>query len=1286
MSIVEESELVRLQDNIAEAHVKAALTADEGSEAKLISWSVEDFTNKGDNYATIVTSVSVKFSLLGKKQSSSYVVKLLPHWSYSEGGPEFGLAVFEKESEFFKEILPVLNYELTSLGFSPLRVAKWFYTSLEKEKEMIFLEDLHPRGFQMFDRKKGLSVAHATLVLQELARLHAASLLLKAKAPTEDLADRFTHIKTDWMTFSDSAKAMINGVFSGSLNSCEHLLHNIKGYEVAEQWIAKHKDYWAELIQIQLARNPKFDVICHGDCWNNNMLFRYNKEGDPVEVMLLDLQLNRVASPATDLNYFLYTSLHGHDRKANCQYFLSSYYDTFRGMMEAGRRNMPFTLEELRQEYKDKMEYGIIFGAASVPFLLGESKDAPDLINMKEENVTELSEAMQLKTQNLVENNPLFRSRVLAIFDELIKQAATKSLNCPDMSSVEESELVRLQDNITEAHVKAALTADEGSEAKLISWSVEDFTNKGDNYATIVTSVSVKFSLLGKKQSSSYVVKLLPKWSFSEDAGKFGLAVFKKESEFFKEILPVLNYELTSLGFSPLRVAKWFYTSLEKEKEMIFLEDLRPRGFQMFDRRKGLSVAHATLVLQELARLHAASLLLKARAPTEDLADRFTHLKTDWMTFSDSAKGMINGIFSAPLKSSQQLLHNIKGYEVAEQWIAKHKDNLAELIEIQLARNTKFDVICHGDCWNNNMLFRYNKEGDPVEVMLLDLQLNRVASPATDLSYLLYTSLHGRDRQANWQDFLSSYYDTFRGVMDYGRRSMPFTMEELRQEYKEKMEYGILFAAMSVPFLLGENKDAPDMINMKEENIAELSEALQEKTQNLVENNPLCRSRFLAIFDELIEQAATKSLNCPEEAELVRPQKNITEIHVKAALMADKGSEAKLISWSIEDFTNKGDNYATIVTSVSVLFSLLGKEQSLSYVVKLCPQWSFSEDFTKFGLAIFKKESEFFEEILPVLNYELTALGFSPLRVAKFFYSSLEKEKEMIFLEDLRPRGFQMFDRKKGLSVAHATLVLQELARLHAASLLLKARSSTEDLADRFTHIKIDWMNFSDCAKSMLNQMFSGPLKSSEQLLHNIKGYEVAEQWIAKHKDNWADLIEIQLARNPKFDVICHGDCWNNNMLFRYNKEGDPVEVMLLDLQLNRVASPATDLNYFLYTSLHGHDRKANCQYFLSSYYDTFRGVMEAGGRNMPFTQEELLQEYKDKMEYGMIFSAMSVPVLLCESKDAPDLINMKEENLAELSETLQEKTQNLLENNPQFRSRFLVIFDELIQQAATKK
>nr|XP_045586398.1 uncharacterized protein LOC123748245 isoform X4 [Procambarus clarkii]XP_045586399.1 uncharacterized protein LOC123748245 isoform X5 [Procambarus clarkii] len=416
------------------------------------------------------------------------------------------------------------------------------------------------------------------------------------------------------------------------------------------------------------------------------------------------------------------------------------------------------------------------------------------------------------------------------------------------------------------------------------------------------------------------------------------------------------------------------------------------------------------------------------------------------------------------------------------------------------------------------------------------------------------------------------------------------------------------------------------------------------------------------------------------DAGAARPQNNIKEAHVKAALTADKGSEADLVSWSVKDFTHKGDNYATIVTSVSVKFSLEGQEQTTSYVVKLNPMRPTGQDFSEFTQAIFHKEAEFFQEILPQLNVELTVRGLQGLRVAKWFYTSLEKDKEMIFLEDLRSRGFKMFDRKKGMDVAHANLVLQELARLHAASLLLKATAPEQDLADRFTHIKVDWMNYSQNARKTINEMLSHYCVNAEALLHDIEGYEVAKQWLAKHKNNSADLFEQQLARSPKFDVICHGDCWNNNVLFRYNDEDEPVEVMLVDLQLNRVASPATDLNYLLYTSLHGNDRKANWRDFLSSYYNTFQGVMEAGGRDMPFTLEELHQEYRDKMEYGMFLGTMTVSIVMFESNDIPDIDNLKEEDIPKFFEENRQKTLDMMKENPLFRSRFLAIYDELVQ------
>ncbi|KAG7177250.1 putative Ecdysteroid kinase-containing protein 15, partial [Homarus americanus] len=377
-----------------------------------------------------------------------------------------------------------------------------------------------------------------------------------------------------------------------------------------------------------------------------------------------------------------------------------------------------------------------------------------------------------------------------------------------------------------------------------------------------------------------------------------------------------------------------------------------------------------------------------------------------------------------------------------------------------------------------------------------------------------------------------------------------------------------------------------------------------------------------------------------ESTALGGPQSNITEAHVKRVLKADKGSNAQLNSWNVKDFTQKGDNYANVVTSVSVSYSLHGQDQSVSYVVKINTKYNVDNDMELFTAIIFKKEAEFYEEIIPLLNSELTSVGLRELRMPKWFYTHCEDGQDMIFLENLRPQGYQMFDRRKVMDVPHATLVLQELARMHAASRLLQARTPDEDFCDQFKYIKTNWINFSDTAKEMMNNFFASSICNAEEMLHKVKGY---------------------------------------------NEDGDPVEVMLVDLQLNGVASLANDLNFFLHSSLHGNDRKINLQNFLTSYYYTFTKVLEAGGEATPFTLQELHQEYMNKLEYGVLFSTMGVTMMFSEGSDTLDLDAMKtNEDVKRVMEEWQVTTIKMMDTNPAFRSRFLASFDELVEQGLT--
>lgn len=148
-------------------------------------------------------------------------------------------------------------------------------------------------------------------------------------------------------------------------------------------------------------------------------------------------------------------------------------------------------------------------------------------------------------------------------------------------------------------------------------------------------------------------------------------------------------------------------------------------------------------------------------------------------------------------------------------------------------------------------------------------------------------------------------------------------------------------------------------------------------------------------------------------------------------------------------------------------------------------------------------------------------------------YSFLEDEGELIFLEDLRPRGFKMTDRTKGMDVPHTLLALKELAKLHAASLILDAKQPLEKLAEKYSFLSLDWHNFPGFSEEMLSMMFEQNYENAAEVLHKFGGYERGEKWLLDHKTKAPGLLKKHMAKEEPFVVICHGDCWNNNMVFR---------------------------------------------------------------------------------------------------------------------------------------------------------
>ncbi|XP_050727759.1 uncharacterized protein LOC127004243 isoform X1 [Eriocheir sinensis] len=407
----------------------------------------------------------------------------------------------------------------------------------------------------------------------------------------------------------------------------------------------------------------------------------------------------------------------------------------------------------------------------------------------------------------------------------------------------------------------------------------------------------------------------------------------------------------------------------------------------------------------------------------------------------------------------------------------------------------------------------------------------------------------------------------------------------------------------------------------------------------------------------------------------------LTQDLVREALRKDKGEAAQLVSWRCKDFTNKGDNYACFVTSVSVQYKEEGQAEprQVSYVAKIAHQ--VKSVMNSLMNEVFLKEGANFTEILPAANEALKELHMDPIRTAKGYSASYTLGQEVLILEDLRQRHFKMFERRRGMDVPHATLVLQELGRLHAASQLLETRMGCT-LTEKWPILNEKWGSDDSSGMTVVFQkMIETQMEASAVIMEQIPNCEHVVEWIRKTKATGIDIFIDGTGPAGKFTALTHGDCWNNNILFRYDEAEYPVEVMLVDLQAMRRASVTADLSYFLYSSFTGDVRRNNLDTFLDTYYDSFCGVLRAAQVPLPFSREELGQEFMNKLTFGCVSGMILAPIVLSEDQDVMNFTEIDEENMDQVNNHRQEQIVRMSKREDgQLKDRYLDMFDDMVR------
>ncbi|EYB95141.1 hypothetical protein Y032_0163g3478 [Ancylostoma ceylanicum] len=338
-----------------------------------------------------------------------------------------------------------------------------------------------------------------------------------------------------------------------------------------------------------------------------------------------------------------------------------------------------------------------------------------------------------------------------------------------------------------------------------------------------------------------FVVKVSSQLSFIECKGMFGDIEEEFSTEEFSramesEVKKIHNNEITlykllkKYDVSEVPRPKVYYTREFSEenplKGFIIMEYLADNlSLHIFD---NLSPEDILQALHAIASLEAASL-------------KFTDEDKGLFMKNIFGEMFAKALTKENVKAALDLMRHAGGDRIKGN-VDRLESIVSEIIDTELADNLPDilgmkRVLCHGDMWSTNIIWR--KKGKGVELAaLVDFQTSHFGCPTTDVVRLLNACLSAKDRRENWESLLEKFYSFLKDEVG-DNNQMPCTLEQLKQAYRLYFPLG---AFMIVPmigplFSLANNSDDVEYKERVQELIFEKTEGLLEDIFEFYEKN-----------------------------------------------------------------------------------------------------------------------------------------------------------------------------------------------------------------------------------------------------------------------------------------------------------------------------------------------------------------------------------------------------------------------------------------------------------------
>nr|CAI5820391.1 unnamed protein product [Callosobruchus analis] len=263
-----------------------------------------------------------------------------------------------------------------------------------------------------------------------------------------------------------------------------------------------------------------------------------------------------------------------------------------------------------------------------------------------------------------------------------------------------------------------------------------------EGYLSSIVLVTVKCD----KKELNLVLKLRPSSGFENLEIE---TVYKVEVYMYETAFGLLENFARGSGLNnpKLNIPKYYG---RHELDCIVMENLKVKGYKLWNRKIPMNSAHLNLVMKEYAKLHSISFAMKKKQSRQfaELVEGLQKCRENEniKVYQDFFKVALQAGFTATK-------YNVKATEIMVR-LQKKIPKLEEIFKFDIEGH----VLVHDDCHPNNMLFQYDSSGNPVTVSLIDWQMVRLSTPVLDIAYFFLTCGSKEDLY-KYKEFLKLYHE-----------------------------------------------------------------------------------------------------------------------------------------------------------------------------------------------------------------------------------------------------------------------------------------------------------------------------------------------------------------------------------------------------------------------------------------------------------------------------------------------------------------------------------------------